>query len=269
MAGTGTQDHWAAGDLYERYVGRWSRLVAARFLDWLGSPPGLAWLDVGCGTGALAAAVADRCAPRRLAGADSSAAFLEVARVRLGPAGAEFHHADARALPFADAEFDRTVSALALNFVPDPARAAAEMARVTRPGGEVALYVWDYAAGMEMMRRFWDAAVALDPRGSEIDESRRFPICRPEALHELFASATPLEAISTHGLEVPTVFADFDDYWGPFLAGQGPAPAYCRSLPPDWRSALRERVRATLPAEPDGSIRLVARAWALRGTLPG
>ena len=157
---------WASGDLYEPYVGRWSRLVAREFLDWLDAPPRLDWLDVGCGTGALAEAVIERCAPNRIAGIDASDGFLAFARQRLATA-AELRQADAQDLPFGATEFDWVISGLVLNFVPDQPRAAAEMARVVRPGGEVALYVWDYADKMELMRRFWDAAIALDPRARE------------------------------------------------------------------------------------------------------
>ncbi|HET6468595.1 MAG TPA: class I SAM-dependent methyltransferase [Geminicoccaceae bacterium] len=256
-------DHWTAGDLYEPYVGRWSRLVAREFLAWLDPPVGLAWLDVGCGTGALTEAVALSCAPMRLAGTDSSAGFLAYAGRRLG-ADAEFRQGDARDLPFAAAEFDSVVSGLVLNFVPDQPRAAAEMARVARPGGEVALYVWDYAGRMELMRHFWDAAAASDPRGAALDEANRFPICRPEALHGLFEVAGMTE-VETRAIDVPTIFRDFDDYWTPFLGGQGPAPGYCMSLTEDARAALRETLRAALPVRPDGSIHLLARAWAVRG----
>lgn len=259
----GMTDRWASGDLYEPYVGRWSRQVAREFLAWLNAPAELAWLDVGCGTGALTEAVARSCAPEKLAGIDPSAEFLDSARRRLG-AAAEFRQVDARDLPFAAAEFDRVVSGLVLNFVPDQPRAAAEMVRVVRPGGEVALYVWDYAGKMELMRYFWDAAAALDPRGGELDEGKRFPICRPEALQQLFAAAGLVE-VETRAIEVPTIFHDFDDYWTPFLGGQGPAPGYCVSLPEEERAKLRERLHASLPIQSDGSIHLIARAWAVRG----
>lgn len=258
------KDRWASGDLYEPYVGRWSRLVAHGLLAWLDAPRGLDWLDVGCGTGALTEAVAERCAPAWLAGVDASEAFLGFARRRLGGRSAELRRADAQHLPFAEGSFDRVVSGLVLNFVPDQPRAVAEMVRVVRSGGEVALYVWDYAGGMEMMRRFWDAAAALDRRARELDEGRRFPICRPEPLGALFEAAG-LARIETRPIEVPTVFRDFDDYWTPFLGGQGPAPGYCMSLDDDARTALREHLRAVLPVRPDGSIHLVARAWAVRG----
>lgn len=257
---------WWSGDLYEPYVGRWSRLVAREFLAWLDAPAGLAWLDMGCGTGALAAAVLATTGPVRVAGVDPSAGFLEFARQRLGTR-AELMQGDAQALPFADAGFDRVVSGLVLNFVPDQPRAAAEMARVARPGGEIALYVWDYAGRMELMRHFWDAAAALDPAAAELDEGRRSPICRPEPLRQLFEAAG-LSHVEVRAIDVPTVFRDFDDYWSPFLGGQAPAPRYCMSLSEEGRAELRERLRRTLPVESDGSIRLVARAWAVRGRRP-
>jgi SAM-dependent methyltransferase len=255
--------HWKSGDVYEPYVGRWSRLVAREFLAWLDAPVELTWLDVGCGTGALTEAIGANCAPEHLAGVDPSAGFLDFAQRRLGPL-AKLRQGDARHLPFAASEFDRVVSGLMLNFVPDQPRAAAELARVVRPGGEVALYVWDYAGKMELMRHFWDAAAALDPHASELDEGRRFPICRPEPLRRLF-EAVGLVGVETRAIDVPTVFRDFDDYWTPFLGGQAPAPAYCMSLGEDARAKLRERLRETLPARPDGSIYLIARAWAVRG----
>jgi SAM-dependent methyltransferase len=181
--------------------------------------------------------------------------------------GPWFQVGRAEALPFADGGFDAVVSGLVLNFVADAAPAVAEMARVTRRGGRVGAYVWDYAGEMQLMRRFWDAAVALDPAALELDEGRRFPLCRPEALTELF-TAGDLTDVNTRALDVPTDFPDFDDYWSPFLGGQAPAPSYAMSLNEERRAALRDRLRATLPVEPDNSIHLVARAWAVQGTRP-
>lgn len=260
-----SSDGWTSGDPYERYIGRWSSVVARDFLGWTGAPGGLDWLDVGCGAGALTAAIAESRAPRRLAGVDPSPGFLDTARGRLAGAGAELQQADAQELPFEEASFDRVVSGLVLNFVPDQPAAVAEMHRVVRPGGEVAGYVWDYAGRMELIGRFFEAAAALDP--DVHDERTRFPSAAPEPLSELFASAG-LADIDVRGIEVPMVFADFDDYWTPFLGGVGPAPAYCMGLTEEARSALRERLRETLPTQPDGSIDLVARAWAVRGRKP-
>ncbi len=257
-------DSWASGSAYERYVGRWSRPVAREFLRWLARPPGLTWLDVGCGTGALAECVLTAAAPGRVLGIEPSAAHVEHARAHVRDPRAEFRHGDAARLPLPDASVDATVSGLVLNFVPDPARAAAEMRRVTRPGGTVAAYVWDYAERMQMMRHFWDAAVALDATAAEHDEARRFPLARPEPLAALLRQAG-LEAVQTQAIEVATVFLDFDDYWTPFLGGQGPAPGYCMALGESRRSALREEVRRRLPIGADGAIHLVGRAWAVRG----
>jgi SAM-dependent methyltransferase len=259
---------WAAGDAYEAYVGRWSRLVARELLAWLAPDPDGRWLDVGCGTGALAAAVLAAADPAAVVGLDPSAGFLAHARARLHDPRARFVAADARHLPLATASIDAAVSGLVLNFVGDPAPAAAEMARVARPGGRVAAYVWDYAEGMELMRRFWEAAAALDPAAAALDEGRRFPLCAPGPLAELFTAAG-LAEVTVRPIQVPTVFADFDDYWAPFLGGQGPAPAYAVSLDEPRRAALREALRARLPVATDGSIPLEARAWAVAGRVSG
>ncbi|WP_414473252.1 class I SAM-dependent methyltransferase [Microvirga sp. M2] len=258
------QFRWASGGLYEPYAGRWSRMVAREFLVWLNAPPALDWLDVGCGTGALTEAIAERCAPRRLAGIDASEGFLDFARQRLEGIAVELGRADALKLPYAAAEFDRIASGLMVNFVPDRERVVEEMARVARPDGEVALYVWDYTGRMEMMRRFWDAAAALNPHARELQDNWHAVFCQPEPLYRLMEGAG-LTHIEIRAIDVPTVFRDFDDYWTPFLGGQSPAPVYCMTLREDDRSALRERLRETLPTQSDGSIHLSARAWAARG----
>jgi hypothetical protein len=139
------------------------------------------------------------------------------------------------------------------------------MARVTRAGGTVAAYVWDYASGMQFMRHFWDVAVELDPAALPLDEGRRSPLCQPPALRALFETAG-LSDVDVEAIGIPTVFQSFDDYWTPFLGGTGPAPAYTVSLDEVHREALREGIRARVPVAPDGSIRLTARAWAVRGT---
>jgi len=159
-----------------------------------------------------------------------------------------------------------SVAGLVINFVPDQRKAITEMARATKPGGTVAAYVWGYAGEMQMMRRFWDAAVALSPAAKALDEGIRFPVCHPEALQDLFRKAG-LEQISTRAIDAPTTFKDFDDYWTPFLGGQAPAPGYCMSLSEDDRAALREGIKASLPIRNDGSIHLIARAWAIKGTV--
>lgn len=258
------QEVWAAGDAYEPYVGRWSRLVARQFLDWLAVPAGCSWLDVGCGTGALSELILAQATPAKVHGLDPSAGFVEYARSRITDARVRFAVADARDTGLEDAAFDAVVSGLVINFVPQPENAVAEARRVARPGGVVAAYVWDYAGMMQLMRHFWNAAVALDPGARELDEGRRFPVCAPEALHELFVHAE-LHDVQTRAIDVVTHFRDFDDYWTPFLGGQAPAPGYAMSLPEERRARLRERIRDGLPSGIDGSIPLVARAWAVRG----
>lgn len=258
------KDVWAAGDLYEPYVGRWSRLVAREFLGGLAVPAEADWLDVGCGTGALTQTILQHASPKAVTGVDASPGYVDYARARITSAHARFQVADATSLPIGPATVDAAVSGLVLNFVGEPRRAVAEMRRVVRPGGIVAAYVWDYAGKMELMRRFWDAAVALDPAASALDEGRRFPLCQPGALGDLFAQAG-LRDVEVRGIEVPTDFRDFDDFWSPFLGGQGPAPGYAMSLDDGRRAALREKVRAALPIAEGGAIHLVARAWAVRG----
>jgi SAM-dependent methyltransferase len=258
------KDVWAVGDSYEHYVGRWSRPVAREFIDWLAVPAGGHWLDVGCGTGALSQTILEQAAPQSLVGIDPSEGFLAHARRAVSDPRAELRIGDAQSLPVDSDTFDAVVAGLVINFIPDTPKAVAEMARAARAGGTVAGYVWDYAGDMQLMRRFWDAAVALDPAAIDKDEGPRFPVCRPEPLAALFKNAG-LSNVETRAIDVPTVFNDFDDYWTPFLGGQGPAPGYCMSLPEERRGALKERIHSALPFESDGSIHLIARAFAVRG----
>lgn len=258
---------WGRGERYEDYVGRWSKGVAAQFLEWLGVPDGSQWLDVGCGTGALSRTILAEANPVRVAGIDQAEGFVQFAANSVSDDSVSFQVGDAQDLPFADGEFDAAVSGLVLTFVPDHGRMVREMRRVVRPGGIVALYVWDYDGEMQLMRYFWDAAVETNPAAMEHDEGRRFPIAKPAALKDLFESAG-LESVRTTGIVIPTHFVDFDDYWRPFLGNQGSAPGYVHWLAEEERVRLREALRSRLPIAPDGSISLTARAWAVAGTAP-
>lgn len=256
-------DRWDAGSEYDVFMGRWSHLVAEQFVARLDLPPGLRWLDVGCGTGALTRVIADRAVPSNLAGVDPSAEFVELASSRLGD-DADLRVGDGEELPFPDGSFDVVVSGLSLNFIPDPAAALCEFQRVAVPGGVVSAYVWDYADGMEFLRCFWDAAIALDPHAGSLDEAVRFPLCQPDRLRELFTGAGLCRVI-TNRVEVQTVFDDFDDYWNPFLLGQGPAPSYVASLADPDKYALQHYLRQRLTGGHHGEIVLTGRAWTVAG----
>jgi SAM-dependent methyltransferase len=265
MAAPLISDTWERGDPYEQYVGRWSRRVALQFLSWLKIPAGRRWLDVGCGTGALSAAILDQCAPVSVIAVEPSEGFLEKAKEQLG-SRVLLRRGSAAEIPLDDRSVDVTVSGLVLNFVPNGRAAVSEMARVTAPRGTIAAYVWDYSGKMELMRHFWDAAVELNPEAAKLDEGVRFPVCRPEALTELFAGAG-LRGVEVTAIDVTTSFAGFEDYWRPFLGGQGPAPAYAMALDDTERGRLAKRIRERLSIQADGSISLTARAWAMRASV--
>ncbi len=261
---SGVTDNWANGKSYESYVGRWSRAVAGEFLKWLSLPAEMRWLDIGCGTGALSEAILRDASPKSVTGIDASEGYVEFVRQTVQDSRAAFEVGSADPLQFADGLFHAVVSGLVLNFLPHPDRALTEMRRVITPEGLVAAYVWDYAGEMEFMRYFWDAAVALDPKAAALDEGRRFPLCNPDPLTQLFTSAGLLN-VETTPIDVKTVFRDFNDFWTPFLGGQGPAPSYVMSLAPERRNELREELLGQLPIEEDGSIHMMARAWAVKG----
>ncbi len=257
-------DNWDSGATYESYVGRWSCLVAVEFLQWLNVPSDSQWLDVGCGTGALTETILRWANPLEVTGVDRSEAYISASREHMVDLRVRFDVSDAQVLTINNSLFDAVVSGLMINFIPDPNKAIKEMVRVAKPGGVVAVYVWDYADQMQMMRFFWDAIIALHPEALELDEGRRFPVCKPEPLVALFQSGG-LDAIEVRPIDIPTHFQNFDDYWTPFLGGQGPAPSYVNSLNELARGELRDYLQAHLPINSDGSIDLVARAWAIRG----
>jgi ubiquinone/menaquinone biosynthesis C-methylase UbiE len=265
MTEASRHDGWQAGDRYEAYMGRWSRFIAPCFLDWLDASRDVDWMDVGCGTGALSAAILARCDPRSLVSVDPSEGFIATARASVADRRAEFQVGDAQALAFEAASRDVVASALMLNFVPDKEKALGEMKRVTRVAGTIGFYVWDYpGGGVEFMDAFWKAATALDSRALDLTEDKRFPFCTPDGLTGLMRNAG-LTRVDCTPIEVPTVFRDFEDYWRPFTQGAGPAPGYCASLDPEARQCLKDRLQDSLPCREDGSIALKARAWATKG----
>lgn len=252
---------WSSGDHYEPFMGRWSRLVAEDFVEWLDVEPGKRWLDVGCGTGALTETIAERSAPAQLIGIDPSASFIEFARNRLGDR-AHFEIATATSLPLDDDSVDVAVAGLVLNFVTDLVRGLAELSRVVRVNGHAGGYIWDYSRGMHFLDIFWAAASEVDGSARSFYESSRFGGWAPERLEQLFSGIGT--HVETKAIVIPTVFAHFDDFWRPFLGGQGPAPSYLQSLSDPDREKLREILRERLPYAADGSVPLEARAWAVR-----
>jgi SAM-dependent methyltransferase len=260
-------EFFSAGDAYERFMGRWSGELAPRLVRFAGVRDGDAVLDVGSGTGALTAAVVAAAPSSRVIGVDAAAAYVAFAQARGLGGRVGFEVGDAQRLRFGDRQFDRTLSLLALNFVPEPAQVLSEMIRVTRPGGVVGAAVWDYGDGMAMLRAFWDQVIAL---GGEMDarDERHMPLCRRGELAALWREHQ-LQDVLEEALTVQTLFSSFDDYWLPFLERQGPAGAFVSALSASDREQLSVRLRQRLLGDKaDGRIVLSARAWAVRGVVP-
>jgi SAM-dependent methyltransferase len=258
---------FSIGDAYETFMGRWSRRLAPLLVRFAGVADGDAVLDVGCGTGSLTAAVMAAAPSSRVVGIDPSEPYVAVARAHHQTERVHFEVGDAQQLQFEAGSFDATISLLIMNFVPDPARALTEMIRVTRPGGVVAAAVWDYGAGMEMLRVFWDEAVALDQDAKRKDE-RHMPLSGSGELRSLW-HAHRLRDIVEASITIDMPFSSFDDYWSPFLANQGPAGAHVSTLPAPDRERLRLKLRRRLLGDgPDRQISLHASAWAVRGVVP-
>ena len=259
------KDSWESGDSYENYMGRWSRLIAESFIDWLSPSSGLTWLDIGCGSGALSEAIIKNCEPAMLTAIDQSEDFVRTAQKRLG-GRVQCRVGNALSLPLDNSSVNIAVSGLVLNFIAKPEKALSEMRRVTEAGGAGAVYIWDYAGKLDFLRHFWDAAVDIKSEAVSLHEGKRFPDSNPGSLKALFENAGFVD-VETTSIEVTTHFRDFDDYWKPFLGGQGPAPSFVLSLDGDEKDELRKTLKARLPTRIDGSISMVARAWAAKGQI--
>jgi SAM-dependent methyltransferase len=263
---TDVRDQWSAGSSYEEFMGRWSRRLAPRFVSWLRVPARAHWLDIGCGTGALTAAICSDADAASVTACDPATPLVEFAGERNRDARVSFVAAGVGSLPRHAGGYGSVTSLLALNFFPDPEAAIHEMRSVAAPRATISACVWDYADGMQCLRRFWDAAASVDAAARALDEGGRFPLCRRDALMTLF-SGGGLADVRCEPIDIPTVFTSFDDYWRPFLGGTGPAPSYVASLDPERRARLARTLAAMLRTEPGGTIALTARAWAVRGAV--
>lgn len=258
---------FATSAAYERFMGRWSRLLAPGYIAFAGVKNGDRVLDVGTGTGALASTINATMPASEIIGIDPSDGFITFARSRATSARVRYEVGNAQALKFDNASFDSTLALLVMNFIPDQEKAIAEMRRVTRPQGLVSACVWDYDAGMEMLRFFWDEAVALDPAIEPKDE-RHMKLSRQGQLTELWQKAGLIN-IKDETLAIEQAYPSFDDYWSPFTKGAGPGGAYVVSLPEDRRQQLEARMRKRLLGDrQEGAFALKAKAWCVRGEVP-
>ena len=259
---------FTAAEGYERFMGRWSRQLAPQYLSFAGVKDGDKVLDIGTGTGSVASTIAASFRSSQVTGIDPSAAFIAAARNSAKSDRERFEVGDAQALALADGSFDQVMSLLVLNFIPDPQKAVAEMRRVTRPGGVVSACVWDYNAGMQMLRFFWDEVVALDPAMEPKDE-RHMKLSREGQLGQLWRQAE-LGEVREQALTIEQRFTSFDDYWEPFLKGAGPGGAYVVSLGNEPRGRLEARMRKRLLGDrTDGPFTLKAKVWCVRGSVGG
>ncbi len=258
---------FADAQAYDRFMGRWSQLVAPLLMEFAGIPDGGHVLDVGSGTGSRARAIVDRKPKCRITGIDPSKEYIACAQSQTRSDRIHFETGDAQKMTFANGAFDHCLSLLVFNFIPDPKKALGEVRRVTKPGGRIVAAVWDYGRDMRMLRVFWDAAVALDPSAEKLDE-KHMPLCRTGELSALWKLAS-LDRTEERPLDITMKFASFSDFWDPFMLGQGPAGAYVAKLPRDRVPRLADEVKRRLALGSDSApFELQARVWAVRGTVP-
>jgi len=260
-----TRSYFTDGQAYERLMGRWSRAVGEVFLDWLAPAKDQKWLDVGCGTGAFTDLVLQRCAPSHISGIDPAEAQLGFARGRLKGARADFRVGDAQSLPFAGSSFDVAAMALVISFIPDAAKAVAEMRRVVRPGGAAAAYMWDGLGGGSIQQPIYDALTAMNVAVPASPLRKNSHI---DAMARLFEGAG-LAQVATRVIEIQVSFPNFDDYWSTQTALANTAVQAMQRLSAADLARLKDDLRRRLPTDRDGRIAYAARANAVKGRVPG
>jgi ubiquinone/menaquinone biosynthesis C-methylase UbiE len=252
------------GEAYERLMGRWSRAAGEVFIDWLALPPGLNWLDVGCGTGAFTELILARCAPAQVSAIDPAKDQVAYARARPGAASASFRVGDAQSLPYADNTFDVATMALVITFVPDPTKAVAEMTRATKPGGSIGTYMWDFFGKGFPQEPLRDALQAMNVT---VPPTLGIENARMENLRRFFESAG-LKQVATRTIEIEVSYSNFDDYWASQTGLANPAIQAIRKMPSTQVERLKDNLRKTLPTDRSGRIAYPARANALKGRVP-
>ena len=261
-----TNDHWDSATAYDRFMGRWSRRLAPKFVDWLNVADGSAWLEIGCGTGALTSAICERANPGSVVAVDTAPEFVEYCTRQLSYESLRVTQGTVDSLPPHQEGYGAVVSSLVLNFLPDTIDSLKKMKLICSPRGSVAACVWDYSKGMELLRFFWDAAVAIDPSATVFDEGVRFPLCQPDALRAAFHQAG-LHNIEIAPITIPTIFQSFEDYWSSLSEGTGPAPSYVASLSTSKREALASSLKALTSPNGSGPLTLQASAWAIKSSV--
>jgi ubiquinone/menaquinone biosynthesis C-methylase UbiE len=252
---------FADGKAYERLMGRWSRVAGEKFLDWIDPPKNLRWIDVGCGNGAFTEVLIARRAPAAVTGIDPSDGQIDYARTRPGAKMAQFRVGDAQSLPFADDSFDAASMALVISFLPDPRKAAAEMARVVRPGGWIATYMWDFAGGGSPIDRVTTAIKSL---GMPVPERPNTDASRRDVMRAIWEN-TGLRSVDTEVIRIQVAYSGFDDFWQSNTLPVGTSGKAIQELSPDAKNQLKARLREQLPIAADGSIAFEAFANAVKG----
>jgi ubiquinone/menaquinone biosynthesis C-methylase UbiE len=260
---TETPNLFTDGNAYERLMGRWSRLAGEKFLDWVAAPKNLKWLDAGCGNGAFTEVLIARCAPASVVGVDPSEGQLAYARGRPGAKSAEFRLADAQALPFPDDSFDAASMALVIVFIPEPLKAARELARVVRPGGIAATYMWEFPDGFHLA----PLAAATKDIGLTPPERPNVEASARDAMRAIWIQAG-FTRVETEVIRIRVHFSSFDDFWDSNTVPVGPSGKALSELSPSMRELLKARLRERLPIAADGSIAYEAWANAVKGLVP-